>query len=68
MNSGIITSLFASSIVYTAVIFYFLYGQKVAKIQAIGMLLIIASVVLVSIGSQSNVKKNLDAAEVVEEN
>lgn len=68
MNSGIITSLFASSIVYTAIIFYFLYGQRVAKVQALGMVFIIVSVVLVSIGSQSNVKSTLEGSAIVEEN
>lgn len=53
LNSGIITSLFATSIVYSGILFYFFYGQKLKPLQVFGMACIVASVAMVSIGTKS---------------
>ena len=53
LNSGIITSLFTSSVVYSAILFYFIYKQKISLPQVIGMALIVGSVIMVSIGGHN---------------
>jgi multidrug transporter EmrE-like cation transporter len=50
MNTGIITALFSSSVVFTAVYFYFVFNQKITKWQGLGMIMIMMSVIIISFG------------------
>jgi drug/metabolite transporter (DMT)-like permease len=52
MNCGIISALFTTSIVYTTILFYCVYHQKVSGIQLGGILMIIMSVLVISFGKQ----------------
>ena len=44
LNKGVIVSLLTSAVVYTAVLFYFLYGERVTLKESVGMVLICFSV------------------------
>jgi drug/metabolite transporter (DMT)-like permease len=50
VNAGIISSIFASSCIFTIIIFFFKYGQKVTKFDALGAFMIVLCVVLVGLG------------------
>lgn len=50
VNAGIISSIFASSCVFTIIIFFFKYGQKVTKFDALGAFMIVLCVALVGVG------------------
>jgi drug/metabolite transporter (DMT)-like permease len=50
VNAGIISSIFASSCIFTIIIFFFKYGQKVTKFDALGAFMIILCVALVGVG------------------
>lgn len=62
VNGGIISTIFSSSSIFSIVIFYFKYGQKVTKIDYLGTLLIISSVVLIAFGGATDT-----SVEVAEE-
>ena len=53
VNAGIISCMFSSSIVFISVIFYFKYGQKLTVRDALGSVLIVASVVFIAIGGKN---------------
>ena len=50
INQGIIASLFSISIVFSAIIFYFLYDEALSSRHFLGLAFMILSVVLISIG------------------
>ena len=50
INGGTISTLFATSLVFTIILFYFKYGQKVTLRDIIGSLLIILCIVFLGIG------------------
>jgi drug/metabolite transporter (DMT)-like permease len=50
INPGIISSIFSSTCVFTIIIFYFMYGQKLSIFDFIGIFFIVGSVVFISIG------------------
>lgn len=50
VNNGIISTIFSSGVIFTAVIFFFVYGQKVSCYDVVGALGIIGCVVLISAG------------------
>jgi drug/metabolite transporter (DMT)-like permease len=50
VNGGIIATIFSSSSIFSIIIFYFKYGQTVTKIDGLGTLFIIGSVVLIAFG------------------
>ena len=50
VNAGIIASTFASSCIFTIIIFYCKYGQKVTAFDGVGVFLIVLCVVLVGVG------------------
>lgn len=52
MNAGIITSLFTTATVWTTVLFYCIYGQRVSAMQLVGIGFIIGSVFIISFGGQ----------------
>jgi drug/metabolite transporter (DMT)-like permease len=49
-NQGVIASVFSSSIAFTAIIFYFFYGEKFTARHLIGIPLIGAGVIFISMG------------------
>lgn len=50
INPGIISSIFSSTCVFTIVIFYFAYGQKLSINDFVGTLFIMLCVVFISLG------------------
>lgn len=50
MNSGIIASIFSSSVIVSLFAFYILYGQKVTKWGLLGSLMVVACVVMIGVG------------------
>ena len=53
LNSGIFASLFTSSIIYTTLLFYFFYRQKISITVFIGMICIITCVIMIGVGKQT---------------
>ena len=60
INSGIITSLFATSLVFTSVYFYFAHSQKLTKTDALGILMMIACIVIISLSEGEVTKEDED--------
>jgi drug/metabolite transporter (DMT)-like permease len=54
VNSGIISTVFSTCVVFTAIIFRFKYGQELTKYDYLGCFLIITCVILISIGGTEN--------------
>jgi uncharacterized membrane protein len=52
INTGIITSLFSTSLIFTSAYFYFKFGQKLSLLCMVGILLVVACVVLVSLSGE----------------
>lgn len=50
MNSGIIASIFSTSVIFSNIGFYFLYGQKLTKYGILGSLLVVGCVILIGLG------------------
>jgi len=50
VNSGIISSIFSSSCIFTSMIFYFKYGHKLSMIDAIGIGFILLCVCMIALG------------------
>ena len=50
VNSGIISTIFCTSVIFSNILFYILYGQKLSKYDIFGSLMIVASVVLIGFG------------------
>ena len=65
VNGGIISSIFASSSLFSIVIFYFKYGQKVTKMDFLGTFFILLSVVLIALGGAGG--SSDDSIELTEE-
>ena len=61
INGGIISTIFSSSCVFTFIIFYFKFGQKITKSDMIGTILVLGCVGLISVGgsNQSGEVNNL---------
>jgi multidrug transporter EmrE-like cation transporter len=57
-NSGIISSIFTTNVVFSVLIFYFMFDEKLSFKQLIGILMIIGSVFMVSQGHTSSKKKS----------
>ena len=55
INSGIISTLFVTSVPFTAILFQCLYGQKMGPIEWIGCLFVISSVALIGLGGAPKV-------------
>jgi len=50
VNSGIISSIFCVSVIFSSIAFYFLYKQKLTLYDMFGALMIITCVVLIGMG------------------
>ena len=50
LNSGIISTVFCISIIYSNILFYFLYGQKIRHFDIVGFIMIIVGIVLIGFG------------------
>ena len=49
VNQGVIASLFTSGVVFTALLFYLVYGEKLGIQSVVGMVFIVLGVVLISV-------------------
>lgn len=67
VNQGIIASLFSTSIVFSAVLFYFLYDEKLSIRHFIGLSLMIVAVVLISVGKTRKTETEVLVDDVSEE-
>lgn len=63
LNSGIITSIFSTCIVYTSVIFYLKHAQKLTVTDFIGMLLIIGCILFISLSPSESQAIEVEGAE-----
>lgn len=50
INSGILASIFVTGVVFTIIIFYFKYDQKISRIDTLGTVLVIVCVLLIAFG------------------
>lgn len=50
LNGGIVSSIFATSLVFTIVIFYFKHGQKPTLVDLFGTLMIFACIIFIGVG------------------
>lgn len=48
VNAGIVSSIFSTSVIFSSIIFYCKYGQKLSKFDFVGIFLVIACVALIS--------------------
>lgn len=49
INSGIITSIFATSLIFTSIIFYFQYSQKLTGFDMLGICFVISCILVISL-------------------
>lgn len=54
VNQGVVAGLFTSSVVFTAILFYFVYNERVSNKNLAGMTLVICGVLCVSVKDDSN--------------
>lgn len=54
VNNGIISTIFSTGVIFTAIIFYFVYGQKLTCWDLVGALGIVLCVGLISIGGSGH--------------
>jgi drug/metabolite transporter (DMT)-like permease len=55
VNAGIVSSIFTTSVIFSSIIFYCKYGQKLSYYDAVGITLVIVCVALISSsGSKSS--------------
>ena len=58
INSGIITSIFASSMIYVGIVFYFKFGQKMSKVDIFGIVLMVGCIVCISLAKTKTEESN----------
>ena len=64
VNSGVVSSLFSSSLVFVAVLFYIYFGQKMS-LQGIGGIgLIVASICVISLSAETNSAADVSSDQV----
>jgi len=54
INKGVITSIFTSSIVFTSILFRFVYNEQIQFKQAIVMVVMAAGVICISVGKPNS--------------
>lgn len=64
LNTGVFTSLFCSSILYSSILLYFIYGQKLKKREIFGMMLIVICIILIAL-SNEKVDKSHEAPVII---
>ena len=47
INQGVIASLFTSGVIFTSILFYYIYGEKLTCKDVVGIVIIIAGVALI---------------------
>lgn len=52
INQGVIASLFTSGVIFTSVLFYFIYREALTLKDLLGMFLIILGVALIGFGKE----------------
>lgn len=57
VNSGVVCSLFSSSLIFVALLFRCLYSQKLSWLTGVGIILILASVPLIAMDAKQDDKK-----------
>ena len=60
VNGGIISTIFSSSSLFSIIIFYFKYGQKVTKMDYLGTFFILLCVVLIALGGAGGLSDDSD--------
>ena len=64
VNSGVVSSLFSSSLVFVAILFYFNFGQKMSLKGIGGILLIVASICVISMSAEINFAADVSSDQV----
>ena len=75
IHTGVVTSLFCSSLIFTVVYFYFKYGQKLSRWDVIGIIMVCICIALISLseGEHSEgetdgvITQALDQGDMVQE-
>jgi len=68
MNTGIITSLFTTSLIFTSVYFFFKHGQKLTIFDIIGIIMVIGCVIIISMsgsGSTTEVDSKYQTGAII---
>ena len=60
VNVGVIASLFTSGVIFTAILFYFAYGENLTCRDFTGMAIIIAGVFMIGFGKPVEVNSELE--------
>ena len=58
VNAGVMSIIFSSCLIFTPIIFYFKYGQKLTLWDLLGALLIAICVVLIALGGSGSIKSD----------
>lgn len=67
VNSGVVSSLFSSSLVFVAILFYFYFGQKMSLKGIGGIGLIVASICVISLSAETNSMAQVSSDKTVDE-
>ena len=62
INHGVIASLFTSGVIFTSILFYFIYDEKLTLRDVIGIIFILAGVALIGIGKEDALAENEDVS------
>lgn len=54
INSGVISSIFSTSLVFVAILFYLVFGQRMSSLGVCGIGLIVTSVCMISLSAESH--------------
>ena len=68
VNQGVIASLFSCSIIFSAILFYLIYGEKLTQRHFIGIFFMTISVVLISLGNSSSKPSSSSSANTISAN
>ena len=58
VNAGIVSSIFSTSVIFSCIIFYCKYGQKLSNYDFVGISLVIACVALISTSGSTEIQED----------
>ena len=64
VNQGVIASLFTSGVIFTSILFYFIYDEKLTIMDVIGIAGILAGVALIGFGKEQ--QRSSETTEITE--
>lgn len=63
INQGVIASLFTSGVIFTSILFYFIYDEALNRKDLVGIIFILAGVGLIGFGKEHQTSTNVAEAE-----